>query len=189
MTSPVAPSGPEPADSWAERTEQAVLRAQAAGTPEAWQEAAQAATVVSELALTMQVAADVRRSAGQLDEAAEEARRRAEEAGELAAEAQRTVQKTAQAAKEAADVAAAAARAATEAKQKAERATEAMPRVAARSNDAAQAAAAAKRKVQLVEEIVTRAVGTDTPEAWSEAHRSADRAMEQGSRPAPGAGS
>ena len=104
MTSPAGPPAAEPtSDGWAERTEQAVARAQASGTPEAWEEAAQAAAVVAEMALTMQVAADVRRTADRLAETAEEAKRKAEEAEELAAEAQRSVQKTAQAAKEAAD--------------------------------------------------------------------------------------
>jgi len=191
MTSPAVPSAPEPepTDSWAERTERAVARAQVAGTPEAWQEAAQAAAVVSEMALTMQVAADVRQSTKQLDKVAEESQRRAEEAEELAAEAQRAVTKTAQAAKEAADAASAAARAATEAKQKAERAAEALPRVAARSEDAARAVAAAKRKVQVLEEIVTKAHQANTSEAWHEAHRSAEQAMEQEQRETLTAGS
>ena len=48
MTSPRAPPAAEAAsDSWAERTEQAIVRAQASGTPEAWEEAAQAAAVVA----------------------------------------------------------------------------------------------------------------------------------------------
>ncbi len=190
LTSPVAPAAPKPAgDSWAVRTEQAVVKAQAVGTPEAWQEAARAAAVVSEMALTMQVAADVRQSAGQLEEAAEEAKRKAEEAGERAAQAQTAVQETARAARQAADAAAAASRAATEAKQKAEQATEAMPRIAAQSNEAAQAAAAAKRKAQLLDEIVTKAHRTDTSEAWSEAHRSAEQALERPAQGAPVAGS
>jgi hypothetical protein len=184
IKTPVAePVAPQPtANSWAERTEQAVARALALDTPEAWQEAAEAAAVVSEMALTMQVAADVRQSAEQLEEAAEEALRRAEEAEDLTAEAQRAVQKTAQAAREAAEAAEAASRAATEAKQKAERAAESMPRVAARSNEATQAAASAKRKAQLVEEIVTQAHRADTPEAWSEAHRNAQQAMNRDHR-------
>jgi len=190
MASPVAPATVESASvSWAERTERAVARAQVSGTPEAWEEAAQAAAVVSEMALTMQVAAEVRLSAQRLAEAAEEAKRKAEEAEELAVEAQGSVQKTAQAAKEAADAAAAASRAATEARQKAERAAEATPRATARSTEAAEAAASAKRKAQVLEEIVTRAHQADTSEAWSEAHRSAERALEQPSHEVQVAGS
>ncbi len=185
-----APPTPEPTtvtttdhtDSWAERTEKAVTKAQATGTPEAWQEAARAAAVVSEMAQTMQTAADIRQSAEQLEQAAEDAQRRADEALEAAAEAERAVQESARAAREAADAAQAANRKADEAKQKAERATEATPRVAERAKDAAQAAAAAKRRAQLVEEIVARAHQADTPEAWSEARRSAERAADSASR-------
>jgi Protein of unknown function (DUF2510) len=173
---------PDQTHNWAERTEQAVTKAQASGTPEAWQEAAQAAAVVSEMAQTMQTAADIRQSAEQLERAAEEAQHRADEAQEAAAEAQRTVQETGRAAREAADAAEAATRKAEEAKGKAEQAAEATPRVAERAKDAAQASAAAKRRAQLVEEIVARAHQADTPEAWSEARRSAERATDAAGR-------
>jgi hypothetical protein len=58
----------------------------------------------------------------------------------------------------------------------------ATPRVTERAKDAAQAAAGAKRRAQLVEEIVARARQADTPEAWSEARRSTERAMESRER-------
>ena len=180
-TRPSSEAATDRTNSWAERTEQAVTRAQATGTPEAWQEAAKAAAVVSEMAQTMQAAADLRQSAEQLGKVAEEARRRADEAEEAAAEARRTVDETAQAAKQAAEASEAAARKAEEARRKAERATEATPRVADRAKDAAQAAAGAKRRAQMVEEIVARAHNADTPEAWSEARRSAERAAESDS--------
>jgi hypothetical protein len=169
-------------NNWAERTEQAVTKAQATGTPEAWQEAARAASVVSEMAQTMRAAADIRQSAEQMDQAAEDAQRKADEAEEAAAEAQRAVQETAKAAREAAEAAATASRKAEEAKQKAERAIEATPRVADRAKGAAQAAADAKRRAQLAEEIVARAHQADTPEAWSEALRSTERAAESEAR-------
>ncbi len=185
-----APITPEPptvtstdhTDNWVERTEKAVTKAQATGTPEDWKEAATAAAVVSEMTQTMKTAADIRQSAQKLEQAAEEAQRRADEAQEAAVEAQRAVQESARAAREAADAAQAATRKADEAKQKAERATEATPRVAERAKDAAQAAAGAKRRAQLVDEIVARAHQADTPEAWGEARRSAEQAADSATR-------
>jgi chromosome segregation ATPase len=186
---PVETSGPsaqtvtDQTNGWAERTERAVTKAQATGTPEAWEEAAKAAAVVSEMAQTMQTAADIRQSAEQMERAAEEAQRRAVEAQEAAEEAQRAVQETAKAAHEAEQAAEVAARKAAEAKQKAEQVAEATPRMAERAKEASQAAAGAKRRAQLVEEIVARAHQADTPVAWSEARRSAERAAGSEARP------
>jgi hypothetical protein len=178
-----APMEADQTNSWAERTERAVTKAQATGTPEAWQEAAKAASVVSEMAQTMQTAADIRQSAERMERAAEEAQRRATEAQKAVEEAQRSVQETAEAAHQAEQAAEVAARKAAEAKQKAEQVAEATPRMAERAKEASQAAASAKRRAQLVEEIVARAHQADTPEAWSEARRSAERAAGSEDRP------
>src|SRR5664280_336847 len=75
------------ASNWAEETEKAVARARAVGTPEAWQAAAQAAVVVSELARTMeaevsalQTAEQTAQTAPQVTEVARVAAQRAGDA-------------------------------------------------------------------------------------------------------------
>ena len=193
-----APSAPAPAvvdtdpvevKNWAERTEQAVARAEATGTPEAWHEAAEAAAVVSEMAQTMQAAADIRKSAEELDRAAREAKQNAEDAERAVTEAQRTVEQTARSAREAAEAANVATRAAEDAKVKAERVSAGAPEVTRRAQQAAEAAAGAKRRAQRVDEIVAKARRADTAEAWSEARRSAELALQSEPRGAfpPGA--
>ena len=199
-----APAAPTPADSgtesdtdkdtdeishWAERTEQAVARAEATGTPEAWHEAAEAAAVVSEMAQTMQAAADIQKSAQELDRAAREAQLSADDAEKAVTEAKRTVERTARSAREAAEAADIAARAASDAEAKAQRAIDATPEVARRAQEAVEAAAGAKRRAQRVEEIVAKARRTDTAEAWREARRSAELALQSEPRGAfpPGA--
>ena len=171
-------NGTDEISHWAERTEKAVTRAEATGTPEAWHEAAEAAAVVSEMAQTMQAAADIQKSAEELDRTAREAQRNADDAQKAVTEAQRTVERTARSAREAAEAADVAARAASDAEEKAERAVAATPELARQAQQAAEAAAGAKRRAQRVEEIVAKARRTDTAEAWTEARRSAEQSLQ-----------
>jgi hypothetical protein len=133
-------------DNWAEEAEKAVARAHAVGTSAAWREATQAAIVVSEMAQTMQAAAEAKQTAEQKAQAAKEAAQVAEVASQAAADAIQTAARTAQAAPDAAEGA----------------------RVAA------QAAAAAKHKARELEGIVAKARAANTPAAWSEALQLAD---------------
>ncbi len=158
----------EPND-WAEEAERAVARAQEAGTPEAWQEVAQAATVVSEMAQTMRVVADTSKAADQMEQASQEAAQRAQVAAQTAAAADLTVRQTAKAAEEAADAAKVAAQKAADAEQKAEQAAQAVPMVSEAAKAAAKDADEAKRKVKAAEEIVAKAREVNTPAAWSAA--------------------
>jgi hypothetical protein len=161
----------EEATSWAEQTERAVTKAQALGTPEAWQEAARVAAVVAEVAQTMQAAADATQLAGQTAKEAEDAAERAQAAARKVSDARRSAERTAKAAQEAAEAAKAAERAAAEAKQTAEQSAQEAPKLAEAARLAAQAAAGAGRKAQGLEEIVAKATTANTPESWSEALR------------------
>ncbi len=164
--------------SWAEKTEQAVARARAAGTPEAWQAAAQAAVVVSELARTMEAEVSALQTAEQTGKAAQEAEEAAKVAAQKAADAKQTEQRTVAAAHEAEEAAKVAAQAAADAKQTAEQTAQAAPQVAEVARVAAQVAADAKHKAEGLEAIVATARAADTPAAWSEALELAAVAME-----------
>ena len=162
------------ADHWAEVTEKAVARARAVGTPTAWRDAAQAAIVVSEIAQTMQVAADVKQMAALRGQAASDAAQAAQVATQAAADAKRAAEQKALAAREAAQAARIANQAAADAKQTAEKRAQAAPEAAQASRLAAQVAADAKRKAQELEKTVTKARATNTPAAWSEALKVAE---------------
>jgi hypothetical protein len=166
-------------NNWAEETERAVARARAVGTPAAWEEAAQAAVVVSEMARTMQAAADAKQTAEQMAKAAQEAADAAKGATKAAAEAKQTAEQMAKAAQEAADAAKVAAKAAADAKQTAEQAAQAIPQSAEAAKVAVQAADSAKDKAQSLEVIVKNARAANTPAAWSEAAQLAAVAMER----------
>ncbi len=128
---------------WAAMTETAVARAKAVDTPEAWQQAAQAAIVVSEMAETMQVAAEVAQLAEQKTRAAEEAEHQARIATQADTEAKEVVRQTSRAAQEAT--------------------------VAAKA--AARNAAAAEQKAEELKDIVATAHRANTPEAWQKARQ------------------
>ena len=147
---PPSHAGADVTGNWAEKTEQAVARARAAGTPEAWQAAAQAAVVVSELARTMEAEVSALQAAEQTGKAAQEAEEAAKVAAQAAADAKQTAEQTAQAA----------------------------PQVAEVARVAAQVAADAKHKAEGLEAIVATARAADTPAAWSEALGLAAVAME-----------
>ncbi len=172
LVSPEEPRGQEGVDeirNWAEETERAVVRAQKTDTPEAWQEAAEVAAVVSQMAQIMQAAADTARVAAQTAKAASEAADASRVAEQKAADANQAVQETTKAAREAAEAADVAKRAAAEAKQTAEQASQVAPRLAEAAKAAAQAAADAEHQAQGLKEIVTKARTANTAAAWSEA--------------------
>jgi hypothetical protein len=175
---PPSHAGADVTGNWAEKTEQAVARARAAGTPEAWQAAAQAAVVVSELARTMEAEVSALQAAEQTGKAAQEAEEAAKVAAQAAADAKQTVQRTVAAAHEAEEAAKVAAQAAADAKQTAEQTAQAAPQVAEVARVAAQVAADAKHKAEGLEAIVATARAADTPAAWSEALGLAAVAME-----------
>jgi hypothetical protein len=166
------------ANHWAEETEKTMARAESVGTPEAWQEVARAAGVVTDMAQVMRAAADTSQTAARMERAAREAERRAETARLKAEESRQAVQKTAQAAHEAAKAAKEAAHAAAKAKQIAEQNAQEAPELAEAAEVAGRAAAEARRRARAVEEIVAKARAADTPGAWSKAHNRADAAME-----------
>jgi hypothetical protein len=188
---PMGSQGPEDETGfWVQETERAVAKARSVGTPQAWQEASRAAVVVSEMAQTMQAAADAAQEAAAMDRAAQEAAERADVAARKASDANQSVQRTAQAAEGAAEAARVAEqeavearRAAAEAKQTAEETAQAAPKLAEEARLAAQAATGAEHKRQGLDQIVARACTAHTPTAWSEALRLSSQAME--SEPAP----
>ena len=166
------------ADNWGKDTERAVIRALTVDTPEAWQEAAQAAVVVSQMAQTMQAAADAKQTARQTAEAAEEAAEAARVATHTATDARETADRMAKSAQEAAETARSAAQKAVEAKEDAERKAQAAPKVAEKAEVAARTAADAKHKAQDLEKLVVKARSANTPSAWSEALKLAELAVE-----------
>ncbi|HYA68059.1 MAG TPA: hypothetical protein VED63_04920, partial [Acidimicrobiales bacterium] len=153
----------------AEEAKRALARARTVETPEAWQEAARVATLMAHMAQTMQVVTDAKQTAKQMAQAAERGTQQAEAAAQAALEAQRVEERAVAAAKDAAQVAQDAAKAATEAMHSAERATQAAPAIARAAETAAEAAADARRNAHEIEELVARAMATNTPEAWREA--------------------
>jgi hypothetical protein len=173
-TSPVArikalAEGVEGVDDWADQTDKAVARARSLGTPEAWEEAADAAVVVSEMARTMRSAAAAAQTAAQLDDVAKAAADKARHAAESAEEAKQSAQQTAESARKAEAAAKAAEQAATEARAKAERTAAEAPKRAEEAKVSAEAAAEAGRKAHELEEIAASAGNVNTPAAWSQA--------------------
>jgi hypothetical protein len=166
------------ANHWAEETEKTVARAESLGTPEAWQDAARAAGVVTDMAQVMRTAADTAQTAARMERAARDAERRAETAALKAEESRQAVQKTAQVAAEAAKAAKEAAHAAAKAKQIAEQNAQEAPELVEAAEVAGRAAAEARRRARAVEEIVAKARATNTPGAWSKAHNRAVSTME-----------
>ncbi len=142
--------GEEDVRNWAAMTETAVARARAVSTPEAWEQAAQAALVVSEMAQAMQAVAEAAQLAHQRSRAAEEAEHEARVATQADAEAKEEARRTSKAAEKAAGVARA----------------------------AVEEAAAAEQRAKKLDDIVSRARKTNTPEAWREAHKMAASATD-----------
>jgi len=157
------------ANHWAEETTRAVAKAKAIGTPEAWQEAAKVAVVLSELAFTMQTSVAAKQVSEQREQSARHATERARIAAQTAVDANRSAQQTTQAAREAAEAAKVAERAAAEARAAAEQADQAVPQLAEAARVAEQAAAEAEHKAQRLAEIVARASTANTPAAWNQA--------------------
>jgi hypothetical protein len=170
---------------WAQETERAVAKAQATGTPDAWQEAARAAAVVTEMAQTMRSLAEATRVAGEKARAAHDAVEAAKVAEQETADAKVTAEQTSTAALEAAEAAKVAGQAAAEAKQIAERTAQAMPKLAAVARAAVQASTDAEQTAKGLEGIVIKARTTNTPEAWSEALVLASAATGTGQAPTP----
>ncbi len=159
------------ADKWFAEIARAAGRAQEMDTPEAWQEMARVAGVVSELAQTMRVVAEAELEAETAARTAEEAARQAELAKKTASEANETVAQAANSARAAADQATKAARAADEAGRAAEQAAREVPRSAESAKSAAQVAAEAERNAKGIGEIVAAARLANTQEAWTDALR------------------
>lgn len=173
-TSPVArikalAEGVGDVDDWADQTDKAVARARSLGTPEAWEAAADAAVVVSEMARTMRSAAAAAQTAARLDDIAKAAADEARHAAESAEEAKQSAQQTAESARKAEAAAKAAEQAATEARAKAERTAAEAPKRRDEAKVSAEAAAEAGRKAHELEEIAASAGNVNTPAAWSEA--------------------
>ncbi len=166
---PIVEIAASEAAKWAKEAEKAVAQATAAGTPEAWQEAARIAVVVSEMAQTLQTAVEADQVATRLGEAAREAAEGAQAAARKSADADRSAQRALQAADDADAAAKAAKAAAAEAKQLADQASGALPKFVEVEKTSAQVAAEAQRKAQALEQIVSKASDADTPAAWSEA--------------------
>jgi hypothetical protein len=169
MDSSFGQSASDGVSNWGKDTEQAVARALTVDTPEAWQEAAHVAAVVSEMAQTMQSAADAKQTERETTKAAEEAAEAARLAAQTATEAKETAERMAKAAEEAAEAARVAAQTAVEAKEAAERSALVAPEVAEMAAVASRAAADAKQKAQALEQVVANARAANTPAAWSEA--------------------
>jgi hypothetical protein len=159
----------EDVDAWVGETEKAVARARATGSPASWQNAAQAARTVSEIAQTLQVMTHAHQIAEQRALAAEAAGRQATVATQAAEEAKLAATQTAQAAEQAALVANAAAKAADEARRKAEQTAQASPTALQSAHTATQAAADAKSTSDQLDQLVATARQANTPDAWSEA--------------------
>ena len=158
-------------NAWVGATKTSVDNALAVGTPEAWLNAAQAASVVAEMANTMQMATHARQMADQETQGALVARHEAQAVTEAAAQAMRTATQSTQAAEVAAREARDAANAAASAKEKAAQLAEAAPKVVTKAEVATQAAAKARAKADELEKIVLRAIQANTPQAWNEALR------------------
>ena len=163
------PEAKSEADTWFAEVARAVGRAQETESPEAWQEAARVALVVSEVAQTMRAMAEAELEAQTAAQTAQEARQNAALAEKRAVEANGTVAQTARTAQIAADEARAAAQAADEAKRIAERAAEEVPKSAGMAKVAAQVAADAADNAKGIGEIVAKARVANTQEAWTEA--------------------
>jgi len=181
------PTETDDADTWIGVTGRAVANAQAVGTAAAWENAAQAAAVVSEMAETMRVTAHAHQAADQLAQAATLAAQEARTARKAAAEAVQTAEQTAQAAKVAAQEAQAASLAAATARQRAEQTAQAAPKAVEMAEIAAKAAANAKSTVEQLDQVVAKASHANTPEAWSEARHIASVAWssDAGQTPPP----
>jgi len=164
-----SPEAKSEADKWFAEVARAVGRAQETESPEAWQEAARVALVVSEVAQTMRAMAEAELEAQTAAQRAQAARQSAALAEKKAVEANGTVAQTARTAQIAADEARAAAQAADEAKRIAERAAEEVPKSAGMAKVAAQVAADAANSAKRIGEIVAKARLTNTQEAWTQA--------------------
>jgi Protein of unknown function (DUF2510) len=158
-------------DTWFAEVARAVGRAQETKSPEAWQEAARVAIVVSEVAQTMQVMAEAELHAQKAAQTAQDATQIAALAEKAAAEANGTVVQTARTARIAADEARAAAQTAEQARLTAERAAEDVPKSAGLAKVAVQEAAKAVGNAKAIAEVVAKARLANTQEAWSEALR------------------
>jgi hypothetical protein len=154
---------------WVGETEKAVTKAREVGTPGAWQDAAHAARVVSEIAQTLQVMTNAHQIAEQRTQSAEAATRQATLATHAADEAKRKAEQTGQAAEQAAQVARAAAKAADEAKRTAEQTALMAPRAVESAHLATQAAVDARSTADQLDQLVSTARKANTPQAWSEA--------------------
>jgi len=154
---------------WVGETEKAVTKAREVGTPGAWQDAAHAAQVVSEIAQTLQVMTNAHQIAEQKIQSAEAATRQATLATHAADEAKRKAEQTGQAADEAAQVARVAAKSADEAKRTADQTSLMAPRAVDSAQLATQAAVDAKGTADQLDQLVSTARKANTPEAWSEA--------------------
>jgi methyl-accepting chemotaxis protein len=163
------PEANREADSWFAEVARAVGRAQETKSPEAWQEAARVAIVVSEVAQTMQVMAEAEVHAQRAAQTAQEVTQMAALAEKTAAEANGTVAQSARTARIAADEARAAAQTAEEARRTAERAAEEVPKSAGLAKVAVQEAAKAVGNAKGIAEVVAKARLANTQEAWSEA--------------------
>lgn len=135
-------------------TTRALLRARAVDTAEAWRDAAQAATVMAQMAQTMRVVSDAKETAKQLARQAQEAEHRARDAAKAASQAALIERQAAQVAQEATQATQDAARAATEARQNAQRSARAVSEVAQAAQHAARAAAIAEHEAGELERIV-----------------------------------
>jgi len=160
-------------NAWAGATQAAVGNALAVGTPESWLNAAQTAVVVVEMSYTMQMSTHARQIAEQAAQGAALAQHEADALTEAASEAVRTAERTAQAAEVAEREARDAATAAANARQQAEQLAAALPKAVEEAEVAAQAATKANAKANQLEDVVLRAMQTDTPETWTEAVQSA----------------
>lgn len=159
QASQVGPGGtrsPNGADAVVEAFRSAMARASRAGTPDAWQEAVRAVTLVAEMACTIQLAVSARDTAARMTQAVQEAERRAQAARDSARHAVLVAQ-------EAADNAAVAV-------GNAGVAVQAVPELEKAANDAARIAADAKLAVAEIQ----RAAGLVRPYAsfdeWSSVH-------------------
>jgi Protein of unknown function (DUF2510) len=166
---PVQPRANDEVSDWADRTEKAIAKARAAGTAEAWEKAAQAASVVSEMAETMRVVADATQTAEQMRQKAQEAARHAQKVADAAASARQAAEKAATAADEAAEKARIAAHAAAEAGETAEQRAKEVSPATESARTAQEAAESAERMAENLEQIVAAARSVNSPEAWSDA--------------------
>jgi len=156
-------------DSWVGEIEKAVSRARTVDTPAAWQIAARAAVVVSDIAQTMLVATHAHQIAEQAAQTAEAAARQAQAAAQTADDAKRTAEQTARAAEVAGRRAREASLTAADAKRTAEQTAQAAPKALESAQAAKQAAADAKSSAERLDQMIARARDANTPQAWSDA--------------------